>query len=159
MGGRGPAPKPNARRRVTGKAPDKIPTTKVASAPLRDPLGPELPKDREWPKQTVEWWDVWRRSEQAGLYMQSDWLYLLDTALIHAAIWTLDPEVLSTRMGLFGELRLRLAKFGATVEDRMRMRVTSSAAPMVAPVAVAAAEPVVGDRRARLLKAVDGKAG
>jgi hypothetical protein len=30
---------------------------------------------------------------------------------------------------------------------------------MVAPVAVAAAEPVVGDRRARLLKAVDGKAG
>ena len=138
MGGRGPAPKPNARRRATGKAPDKIPTTIVPSMPLRDPVGPELPKDREWPRQTVEWWDVWRRSEQGSLYMQSDWLFLLDTALIHAAIWTLDPEVLSTRMGLFGELRLRLSKFGATVGDRMRMRmrmrVTSSAVPMTAQV-------------------------
>jgi hypothetical protein len=68
--------------------------------------------------------------------MQSDWLFPLDTALIHAAIWTLDPEVLSTRMGLFGELRLRLSKFGATVGDRMRMRmrVTSSAVPMTAQV-------------------------
>ena len=159
MGGRGPAPKPNARRRATGKAPDKIPTTIVPSMPLRDPVGPELPKDREWPRQTVEWWDVWRRSEQGSLYMQSDWLFLLDTALIHAAIWTLDPEVLSTRMGLFGELRLRLSKFGATVEDRMRMRVTSSAAPMTVPVETPSAVPVAGDRRSRLLKAVDGKAG
>ena len=108
------------------------------SMPLRDPVGPELPADREWPRQTIEWWDVWRRSEQRSLYMQSDWLFPLDTALIHAAIWTLDPEVLSTRMGLFGELRLRLSKFGATVGDRMRMRmrmrVTSSAVPMTAQV-------------------------
>ena len=163
MGGRGPAPKPNARRRTTGKAPDKIPTTTVASAPLLDPLGPELPGDREWPQQTREWWESWRRSEQARLFMQSDWLFLQDMALMHAMVWSLSIDDLIAKMGLvtglLGELRLRCAKYGVTIEDRMRLRVTQGAAPMTAPVAVAAAEPVVGDRRARLLKAVDGKAG
>ena len=163
MGGRGPAPKANARRRVTGKAPDKIPTTIVPATPSREPLGPPLPDDREWPKQTLVWWDVWRRSEQASLFMQSDWLYLQDMALIHGMVWSLSFDELRDKMGLvtglMAELRLRCAKYGVTIEDRMRLRVTSSAAPMTVPVETPSAVPVAGDRRSRLLKAVDGKAG
>jgi len=43
------------------------PTAIVPATPLCDPVGPELPADRERPRQTVEWWDVWRRSEQGSL--------------------------------------------------------------------------------------------
>lgn len=55
-------------------------------------------------------------SAQAELMTATDWSFLLDTALIHARFWSGDPSVA-------GELRLRVAKFGATLEDRARLRI------------------------------------
>ena len=72
-----------------------------------------------------------------------DWDFLLDTAHLHSAMWNGDSK-------LAGEVRLRVSKFGATPEDRMRLRVQvdEDAKPEIrAPKAKA--------RRERLLQVVD----
>lgn len=111
MAGQGPAPKDPARRRRRNK--DPIPTTTVAAD--GELHGPELPAGRDWPERTLAWWDTWRRSPQAQKMTTTDWDFLVDTAVLHAAFWSGNASVA-------GELRLRVAKFGATPEDRARLR-------------------------------------
>jgi hypothetical protein len=111
MAGRGPAPKdPDKRRRRNA---DPVP----ASTLLEDDevRGPELPGGIEWPVVTLAWWTTWRNSPQAATFTDTDWDFLVDTALLHARFWKGDEKVA-------GELRLRVAKFGATPEDRARLR-------------------------------------
>jgi hypothetical protein len=81
--------------------------------------GPELPDCLEagWPAPTRSWWETWRGSAQASTFTATDWDFLLDTALLHARFWMGDQSVAA-------ELRLRVAKFGATPEDRMRLRLS-----------------------------------
>ena len=111
MAGNGPPPKDPAKRRRRNVAP--APTTVVADdGQIR---GPELPGGHEWPAQTLRWWQTWRTAPQSQALTSTDWDFLLDTALIHAAFWLGNATVA-------GELRLRVAKFGATPEDRMRLR-------------------------------------
>ena len=69
-----------------------------------------------WPKVTVGWWEMWAGHPLAEEFSDSDWSFLLDTALIHAAVWDGDLKMMS-------ELRLRVAKFGVTPEDRARLRI------------------------------------
>ncbi|MFB9776127.1 hypothetical protein [Brevibacterium otitidis] len=77
---------------------------------------PDLPDSLPWPEETVEWWEMWRDSPQAEHFGSTDWSFLLDTAILHANLWgNGDTTVLS-------ELRIRVAKFGATPEDRARLR-------------------------------------
>lgn len=109
MAGRGAPPKdPSKRARRNA---DPIPTTVLRFEKAEQP---ELP-DGEWPARTVEWWRMWGDSPQAEHFGSTDWDYLLDTALIHAKLWQGDTSVAP-------ELRLRVAKFGATMEDRARLR-------------------------------------
>jgi hypothetical protein len=77
--------------------------------------GPDLPDTMDWPAQTRRWWETWRSSPQAQTLTDTDWDFLLDTALLHAELWSGNGSVAS-------ELRLRVAKFGATPEDRARLR-------------------------------------
>lgn len=160
MPGRGPAPKPNAHRRVSGKAPEKVPTTVIDAEPQDELVGPELPADFDWPEATRRWWDTWRRSEQVRTFTSTDWDFLLDTARLHKALWTMDDDKLATKHGVAAELRLRVAKYGATPEDRLRLRMTMGRKEVAEPAAKpepAAADRVPGERRARLLKAVEGE--
>jgi hypothetical protein len=60
--------------------------------------------------------EMWRRSAQAETFTESDWSFLLDTALMHHAMWSKGQWTLAA------EVRLRVAKFGATPEDRARLR-------------------------------------
>lgn len=111
MAGRGPAPVP-AGRRARGK-PDPGATFIVFE------LGeqPDLPDDVfDWPEQTRRWWKMWADSPLSDHFMSSDWSFLLDTALLHASVWSGDLAHLP-------ELRIRVAKFGATPEDRARLRI------------------------------------
>lgn len=114
MAGRGPAPKKeHARPRDTARR------TKPAAVVEADGElhGLDLPTLEEaWPPPTERWWDTWRRSAQAQTMTDTDWDFLLDTALLHARFWRGDA-------GVAAELRLRVAKFGATPEDRMRLRI------------------------------------
>lgn len=116
----GPPPKP-ANRRARRNA-DPIPQTVLRFEAAE---APDLPTfairvdgelvEYEWPDRTVEWWQTWKDSPQAEHFSSTDWESLLDTALIHARVWSGD-------LSMAGELRLRVAKFGATMEDRARLR-------------------------------------
>lgn len=111
MAGRGPAPKPDDTRARRNKPPAPAQNLSV-DGELR---GPTLPKGMTWPEPTKKWWLNWRKSAQAKTFVASDWDFLLETALLHAAFWDGDKTVAA-------ELRLRVAKFGATPEDRLRLR-------------------------------------
>lgn len=113
MAGRGPAPKPPDRRVRTNA--DPIPTTKIRFE--RAPQ-PELPAGVDWHPRTRAWWATWGRSPQAEHFMATDWDFLLDTALMHHAMWTGGAWTLAA------EVRLRVAKYGATPEDRARLRMS-----------------------------------
>lgn len=83
--------------------------------------GPELPDDvlpngEEWHPATLRWWETWRLSAQSQTFTETDWRFLLDTALMHHTMWS------KGRWEYAGELRLRCGKFGATPEDRMRLK-------------------------------------
>jgi len=87
-----------------------------------------LPIREEWHPQTVRWWRHWRTSPQASrMLSEPDWDFLLDTALMHHKMWS------QGRWDFAAELRLRVAKFGATPEDRLRLR-SEIVVPDVSPV-------------------------
>ncbi|MER6485755.1 hypothetical protein ABT264_19630 [Streptomyces virginiae] len=65
---------------------------------------------------TQLWWDSWRTSAQAQTFAATDWLFLIDTALMHHTMWA------KGRWEFASEVRLRAAKFGATPEDRARLK-------------------------------------
>jgi hypothetical protein len=124
MAGRGPAPKDPEKRRRTNA--DPVPTTTVsADGELRGPNLPidVLPDHEQWHPRTRAWWDTWRRSPQAQAFIATDWDFLLDTALMHHTMWS------KGRWEFASELRLRAAKFGATPEDRARLRLQVSPEP------------------------------
>jgi hypothetical protein len=125
MAGRGPQPKDPSKRVRRNAEP-------TASTILRfeESEQPSLPtffvkvevdgelvsRKFRWPKVTQAWWAMWRDSPQAEHFGSTDWSFLLDTALLHAAVWGQGD------MKHAAELRLRVAKFGATPEDRARLR-------------------------------------
>jgi len=147
MAGRGPAPKDPAER-VRRNKPD-APTIVVADD--GETHGPELPEGFEWPAATCDWWETWRRSPQAQTFTDTDWSFLIDTAVLHAEFW------LGNR-SLAAELRLRSAKFGATPEDRARLKLEVGEPP-AAPTRAGLQPKAVKDRRERLLKAVGDVGG
>lgn len=112
MAGRGPAPTKDRSERV--RPGSKVPKTVVVSGD-GEVRGPELPGGYDWPSPTRVWWETWRSSPQATTFTDTDWGFLLDTALLHAELWAGNAAAAS-------ELRLRVAKFGATPEDRARLR-------------------------------------
>ena len=114
MAGPGPAPKPAHRRARQNK--DTRPTTTLRFEYAPQPDLPSLGEGREWHSQTLEWWAMWGRSAQAENFTESDWRFLADTALMHDAMWSKGQWTLAA------EVRLRVAKFGATPEDRARLR-------------------------------------
>lgn len=142
MAGKGPPPKEGRVRRNASE-----PLTIVQAD--GEMHGPELPEDFQWPAVTVAWWETWRRSPQAKTFTDTDWSFLVDTAVMHAEFW------LGNR-SLAAELRLRVAKFGATPEDRMRLKIAvgEPAGPAAPKLQTKASK----NRRERLLKAVgDGE--
>jgi hypothetical protein len=139
MGARGPERKETHSR---------VRDTKRRNAPAFEVVddgevrGPELPDGYDWPEQTRHWWQTWRESPQSQAFLATDWDYLADTALLHADFWEGDRTV---EPGL----RQRLAKFGATPEDRSRMKLTVGEPVSDAPQMSARKS---GNRTGRLLK-------
>lgn len=111
MAGVGPAPKDPSRRARTNK--DPIPLRVVHVEPSQQP---ELPSHIDWHPQTLVWWATWSASPLSTQFTDVEWNYLTETALLQNEFWNGDMKVAS-------ELRLRAAKFGATPEDRARLRI------------------------------------
>jgi hypothetical protein len=118
MAGRGFAPKATRSRARDTKRRDAEMKRVEDDGGLRGPLLPEgvLPDDEDWHPRTRQWWETWRRSAQAQVFIDTDWDFLLDTALLHHVMWT------KGRWEFASEVRLRAAKYGATPEDRMRLK-------------------------------------
>lgn len=125
MAGRGPAPK-DPRRRARSNA-DSVASTTIKFERGEQPELPDfevqvsdggdiLTESFAWPARTRAWWKMWADSPLTEHFMATDWEFLLDTARLHAAFWSGD-----LKSG--AELRLRVAKFGATPEDRARLRI------------------------------------
>jgi hypothetical protein len=95
---------------------DEVPT-------LRGIDLPEIP-GVTWCDQTREWWRIWRTSPQAKLMGDTDWQYMIECAIAHNEIFKVKnrPIAGTTLVGLLAELRQRVAKFGATWEDRAKLQ-------------------------------------
>jgi hypothetical protein len=123
MAGRGPAPKDPSRR--AGHTRDAHGLRVIEASPSAQPSLPEAVaivsrngrEEFPLPDATRVWWQMWADSPLATEFTANDWSELLDTAIIHARFWLGEVK-------LAGELRLRVAKFGATPEDRARLRIT-----------------------------------
>jgi hypothetical protein len=152
MAGRGPAPGQGAkpadqRRRRNAPSTEQF---EVVTADGKQ-YGPSLPDTHDWPDATLAWWETWRTCALAAKFTDTDWQFLLDTAVLHADFWLGDRKVAP-------ELRLRVAKFGATPEDRARLKVEvgDPEKPAVRRLQPKSEQ----DRKARLLRAVgDGEPG
>lgn len=125
MAGRGPAP---TGRAVRGGGNMRIITAEPVDQPDLPDFDVQVEIDGDvtyqsfdWPARTREWWQMWADSPLADEFTSTDWSELMDTALLHAKFWSGDTK-------LAGELRLRVAKFGATPEDRARLKIQFAAA-------------------------------
>lgn len=114
MAGRGPAPKPSSKK--ARRHADSSPATILRFQEAEQPELRPLPGGEEWCRATQDWWAMWRDSPQAEHFGSTDWDFLLDTALIHNDVWGY------LNFDRLPELRIRVAKFGATPEDRARLR-------------------------------------
>jgi hypothetical protein len=128
MAGRGPAPKPSSTRvrRNKQSTADQVIEVEAGVQPELPDVMPMMTADGEdfgvpWPAPTARWWNMWAEHPISETFTASDWSFLLDTALIHGAYWMGDLK-------LGGELRQRVAKFGATPEDRARLRISFAVA-------------------------------
>lgn len=140
MAGRGPAPKgERVRDRDTPEFVTVVDDGGLHGAPL--PVG-VLPDGESWHVQTVALWDSLRRSPLLANEPALGWQFLIDTALMHHTMWT------KGRWEFASEVRLRVAKFGATPEDRMRLKMKIE--PAKPEVRAAASVSDIASRRARL---------
>lgn len=131
MAGRGPAPKDPSRRARRNR--DAINLREYIAEPAKQPALPTIynfhvdddgnvvRRKFNWPEITKRWWKMWAESPLAPELTDSDWAFLMDTAYIHARFWNGEVK-------LGPELRLRVAKFGATPEDRARLRIVFAVA-------------------------------
>jgi hypothetical protein len=141
MPGRGPAPK-KERTRPNDTARREAEFTKLpATGELR---GPDLP-DGDWHPRTLDWWQTWRKSPMAATFIDADWSFLLDTAMLHSQMWQGETKHAA-------EIRLRVGKLAGTPEDRLRLRmeVDTEAEQVRQPNRMSKA------RRDRLLSIVEG---
>jgi len=124
---------------ISGPAPKEDPVRR--NAPTHNKVqfewdglerGPELPYIEqvdefgmiqvfEWNTRTVEWWNKWRNSAQAMVMQDSDWEGMLETAMLHTRFWNgnLKPNEMTT---IAAALKQRVAAYGATYEDRLKLR-------------------------------------
>lgn len=129
MAGNGPPPsqtrsrtRDNAQRdmlRSNGKISGYNLPDDVLPMKSNDPESPDYDVREDWHPQTVRWWNNWRESPQASrMLTMVDWDYMLDTALLHHQMWQSGGKN-SERAA---EIRMRVAAFGATLADRLRLR-------------------------------------
>lgn len=122
MAGRGPQPKDSGTKRRRNKDPMGMRIIEIE--PISQPALPTVYFHNEegerkrfyWPTVTKAWWKMWKDSPLSEDFTETDWSELRDTALLHARFWMGETKVAS-------EIRLRTAKFGATPEDRARLRI------------------------------------
>lgn len=80
----------------------------------------------------------------ASTFIDADWDFLIDTAMLHTEMWNGSP-------GLAAEIRLRVGKLAGTPEDRLRLRLEVETESKKVP----RAKGMSADRRERVLSLVE----
>ncbi|MCX5201496.1 hypothetical protein OG897_08525 [Streptomyces sp. NBC_00237] len=107
---RGPRPKENAVRRNAHPFAQALPDAAQEGRELPKALGIKTGGARRF-------WKTWSTAPQTQGWAETDWAELeLTTKLVDA--------LYQGELKLAGEIRQRVAKWGATVEDRARLRMT-----------------------------------
>lgn len=102
--------------------------------------GPELPEHPfagdgiKWCAHTVRWWNKWRNSPQSMVMLESDWELMMETAILHDMLWNpYRKNVGAVSMTqLASEIRRRVAAYGASFEDRVKLRMEIKTPDMLA---------------------------
>lgn len=107
---RGPAPKPGAVRRNLHPGAQELPATPQTARELPKALGIRTGGAKRF-------WHTWSTAPQTVHWAETDWAELELTTKLVDGLFLGDLK-------LAGEIRQRVAKWGATVEDRNRLRMT-----------------------------------
>ncbi|MFJ7329040.1 hypothetical protein ACIQVN_22710 [Streptomyces cyaneofuscatus] len=107
---RGPKPKDNAVRRNKHEHAQTLSSSTTEGRALPPGLGIKTAGARRF-------WRTWATSPQAGNWAETDWAELEITVKLVDAFYGGDVK-------LAGEIRQRVAKWGATTEDRSRLRMS-----------------------------------
>ncbi|MFF4245236.1 hypothetical protein ACFYY2_12265 [Streptomyces sp. NPDC001822] len=107
---RGPKPKENAQRRNKHEYAQTLSSSTTEGRALPPGLGIKTAGARRF-------WRTWATSPQAGNWAETDWAELEITVKLTDAFYGGDVK-------LAGEIRQRVAKWGATTEDRARLRMS-----------------------------------
>lgn len=107
---RGPKPKENAVRRNVHPHAQKLSPGSTEGRSLPPGIGIKTAGAKRF-------WKTWATSPQAGNWAETDWSELEITVKLVDAFYQGDTK-------LAGEIRQRVAKWGATVEDRARLRMS-----------------------------------
>ncbi len=107
---RGPQPKPNAVRRNKHEHAQELPAVAQPGRELPRGLGIATSGARRF-------WRTWASSPQSSQWAETDWAELEITTRLVDALYQGDLK-------LAGEIRQRTAKWGATTEDRNRLRMS-----------------------------------
>lgn len=119
MAGRGPAPKESDRLASRSRKKQRVGELRVVE--IEPTEQPPLPENVEWHPLTHDWWAMWGESPLSDDFTDTDWSELMQAAILHTRLWSGNTSVAA-------ELRLRVAKYGATPEDRARLRIQFAAA-------------------------------
>src|SRR5690554_6445262 len=103
MAGRGPAPKPNRRRRNEPARGDW-----VDLEPLDRPVLPPLPRGGKWTAEARAAWKAWREDPVTSQYTPADIAYALDAIRLYNKM---TPKTAS-------EVRLRMDALGLTPKGK-----------------------------------------
>lgn len=152
----GPAPKPAEERRRRNV--DTTPQIVLPAGGYTGPF-PPLPEPAPapfyaWHQLTVEWYETWARSPQAAVFLDTDWMHLRNTAFLVEELYRGTSK---SPASIAAEIRLRESKWGATIEDRAKLRM-SLGEPEVGEGAARAKTEESKARRKRVMKSV-GSAG
>lgn len=136
--------------KLGGFALEDLPEDFLPLAPKNQWPDEETPVREQWHPATLRWWHNWRASPQAArMLTEPDWDYLLDTALLHHQMW----ESGGKNSERAAEIRIRVAMFGATYGDRLKLRLEVEAPPEEYPVGKAPGDDNIAsldDRRNRI---------
>ncbi|MFC8099427.1 hypothetical protein [Streptomyces sp. NPDC057363] len=105
---RGPSPKPNAVRRNVHEHAQELTPEAQPGRSLPTALGVKTGGARRF-------WKTWSTAPQTATWVETDWAELEITTKLVDEFFKGDTK-------LAGEIRQRVAKWGATVEDRNRLR-------------------------------------
>lgn len=100
----------------------------------RGPELPEHPMGGEWCSHTRRWWDKWRNSPQSMVMLETDWELMMETAVLHDMLWNPYRKNIGavSQTQLASEIRRRVSAYGASFEDRVKLRMEIKTPDMLA---------------------------